>query len=82
MTARFTCEQTLELLMDFVKRELPAHIAEAVQHHVDICRPCEHQARYEINFVVLLETRFGRQACPEKVKERVLEALRQEELSG
>jgi mycothiol system anti-sigma-R factor len=82
MTARYGCEETLAHLMDFLKRELPPQVAAAVQMHLDECRPCEHQARFEYSFVLLLETRLGRQTCPEALKTRVLDALREEELRG
>jgi mycothiol system anti-sigma-R factor len=82
MTARLDCEETLARLMDFLKRELPPEIAAAVEKHLDECRPCERHAQFEHNFVLLLETRLGHQKCPDAVKSRVLDALRQEELRG
>ena len=72
------CEQALALLVDFLKRELPPEAAEAVQRHLDECRPCDRHARFEARFVVVLETRLGQARCPEEAKARILEALRAE----
>jgi anti-sigma factor (TIGR02949 family) len=72
------CEQALELLMDFLKRELPPDVAQTVQRHLEDCRPCERHARFEARFVLLVEQRLGRQCCPEELKARILETLARE----
>ena len=75
---RVTCEQALELLMDFLKRELSPDVAEAVRQHLDECKPCERHARFESRFVVLVETRLRSERCPESLKARILDSLIQE----
>jgi anti-sigma factor (TIGR02949 family) len=72
------CEQALALLIDFLKREVPPEVAEAVERHLEECRPCNRHARFEARFVVLLEQRLGRQCAPEHLRSRILEALREE----
>jgi mycothiol system anti-sigma-R factor len=78
--SRLTCEESLELLMDFLKRELPPEIAASVEKHLNECKPCERHARFETRFVFLIEKRLGRAPCPEQVKARILESLAQEQL--
>lgn len=73
-----TCEQAVELLMDYVKRELPPEVAQAVQQHLDECQPCDQHARFESRFVLILETRLGRDRCPDRLKDRILDSLAQE----
>jgi len=64
--------------MDFLKHELPPAEAEALKRHLDDCAPCEDSAEYERNFVRLMQERLGKACCPERVRERVLAALRRE----
>lgn len=78
MSSRLECEEALALLIDFVKQELPADVANAVQQHIEACRPCEQQARYETNFVMIVSQRLRLGSCPDDLRDRVLEALRRE----
>jgi anti-sigma factor (TIGR02949 family) len=72
------CEEALALMMDYLKRELPAEVADTVQRHLDECRPCDQHARFETTFVLTIERRLSTATCPEKVREQILEALREE----
>ena len=38
--SQLTCEEVVEQLMDFLKREVPPEVAQAMQDHLDECRPC------------------------------------------
>lgn len=78
MSAQLECEQALALLMDHLKHELPAEVAAAVQQHLDACRPCDHHARFEANFILVISRRLGRETCPHQLRARVLDALRHE----
>jgi hypothetical protein len=49
-----------------------------VRAHLERCRECFEQARFEENFLVMLETRAGRETCPEKLRARILALLRAE----
>ncbi len=73
-----TCQQALDLLMDFLKRELSPEAAGAVQRHLDKCNPCERHARLEARFVVVIGQRLGREPCPDQLRERIRDALAEE----
>jgi anti-sigma factor RsiW len=75
---RLACEQALALLMDYLKRELPPAMAASVQQHLDECRPCDRHARFESRFVLNLGDRLGRERCPERLKEKILDSLARE----
>jgi len=75
---RVACEQALEMLMDYLKRELPPEVAEAVQQHLEECKPCEQHAQFESRFVVLVGTRLRNERCPETLKTRILDSLARE----
>jgi mycothiol system anti-sigma-R factor len=76
--SQLSCEQAVELMMDFLKRELPAEVAQAVQHHLDECRPCEKHADYESRFVLIVGKSLGKECCPEALKRKLLETLARE----
>jgi anti-sigma factor (TIGR02949 family) len=78
MSTRLECEQALALLMDHLKHELPPEVAAAVQQHLDACRPCEHHARFEANFILVISQRLRRETCPAELRARVLDALQHE----
>jgi anti-sigma factor (TIGR02949 family) len=70
------CEEVLELLMDFLKREVPPEIADQVRRHLDTCRPCEKHAHFEARFVFLVEQRLGGGSAPDHLKHRIIDALK------
>ncbi len=72
------CAQALAHLDDYLKRELTPALMVEVRRHLEHCRPCFEQARFEENFLVMLETRAGRETCPEKLRARILALLRAE----
>ena len=76
--SRLTCEQAVQQLMDFLKRELPPEIAEEMQQHLDECNPCARHARFESRFVLLIENRLGGEKCPERLKEKIMDSLARE----
>ena len=78
MTRPLNCDEVLELLVDFLKQELPQDLAAVVEQHLKACRPCEGHARFEMRFVVMLEQRLGKETCPDRVKVQILEALKNE----
>jgi mycothiol system anti-sigma-R factor len=73
--SRLSCEQAVELIMDFLKRELPPEVAQAMQDHIDECRPCEQHVNYESRFVLILGNRLGKERCPETLKAKLLDSL-------
>jgi hypothetical protein len=52
-------------------------LAEEIRAHLDRCRPCFDQARFEENFLRLLES-CGRQRCPGTLRARIVALLQDE----
>ena len=73
-----TCEQAVEMLMDFLKRELPPEVAQAVQDHLDKCKPCEQHARFETQFVLIMGNRLAKDRCPDQLRDKILDCLARE----
>ena len=76
--SRINCDEAMAHLHDYLKRELTPDLVTEVRHHLERCRDCFTNARFEENFLQMLETRAGRETCPGKLRARILEALRSE----
>lgn len=72
------CTQALAQLQDYLKQEMTPEVARDLQEHLDRCRPCFRHARFEANFLAMLETRAGKATCPKEVRARVEALLRAE----
>jgi anti-sigma factor (TIGR02949 family) len=72
------CDEAMAHLHDYLKRELTADLVVEVRHHLERCRDCFSHARFEENFLLMLETRAGRKTCPNELRARILAALRAE----
>jgi anti-sigma factor (TIGR02949 family) len=75
---RLDCEDALAHLQDYLKRELTPDLVVEVRVHLERCRACSGYARFEESFLLMLETRVGRESCPKEVRARILAALRSE----
>jgi anti-sigma factor (TIGR02949 family) len=78
MPEHINCAEAEARLLDYLKRELTPEVAAEMKVHLEKCRPCFKQARFEENFLLMLETRAGRETCPGKLRERILALLRAE----
>lgn len=72
------CVQALAHLDDYLKRELTPELMVEVRQHLDHCRDCFKQARFEENFLAMLESRAARETCPQKLRARILAMIRGE----
>jgi mycothiol system anti-sigma-R factor len=72
------CEQAMANLYDYLKQELTPDLVLEVRQHLDQCRDCFSSARFEENFLLMLETQASRETCPGKLRARILAALRAE----
>jgi anti-sigma factor (TIGR02949 family) len=76
------CREATDRLQDYFKRELTPELAIEVRLHIERCRRCFHHARFEEQFLRMLEERARRETCPGAVRERILQALRAEAERG
>lgn len=76
--SRLDCDQALAHLQDYLKRELSPELLVEVRVHLEHCRDCTGYAHFEASFLLMLETRAGRETCPHEVRARILAALQAE----
>ena len=78
MGERLDCREAHARLQDYLKRELTPELEEEMRAHLERCRPCFTHARFEANFVLMLESRARRCGCPGTLRARILSVLRGE----
>jgi anti-sigma factor (TIGR02949 family) len=76
------CQEALAHLQDYLKRELGDDTAGEVQRHLDRCRHCFSRARFEENFLQMLEQHARKGGCPEALRRRILDLIRSETALG
>jgi len=74
-TAALDCDEALELLHEYLKRQLTPDLAERVRAHIVKCRPCLSHSRFEANYLRMLEDKLKTIACPPDSRERILTAI-------
>ena len=76
-TDELDCERALELLQDYLKHEVPPALVPVVERHLERCAPCFSHARFEEKFLKLLSERARDVRCPDSLRRRIAESLRQ-----
>ncbi len=69
------CDEALELLHQYLKRQLTPDLAERVRAHIEKCRPCLSHSRFEANYLRMLEDKLRSATCPPDSRERILTAI-------
>jgi anti-sigma factor (TIGR02949 family) len=78
MAEPIDCREAKARLDDYLKRELTPELAIEVRIHIERCRSCFDQSRFEESFLRMLEERARQEVCPGALRERILRALREE----
>jgi anti-sigma factor (TIGR02949 family) len=78
MSDAIDCREAHARLQDYLKEELTPERADEVTAHLERCRHCFSQARFEESFLLMLKIKSQRTCCPNALKERILAALRAE----
>ena len=76
------CREAAARLQDYLKQELTAELEAEMRAHLERCRPCFGHARFELNFMLMLESRAQRCGCPEALRARITSLLRAEQERG
>jgi anti-sigma factor (TIGR02949 family) len=72
------CREAAARLQDYLKQELTPELEAEMRAHLERCRPCFGEARFEANFLLMLETRARRRGCPGTLRARITSILRTE----
>ena len=75
---RYTCEEALRRLEDFLDRELAPEEMRRVQAHLDTCAACTSQFRFEDRVLEGLREKVRRIDLPESLRDRIARRLDEE----
>jgi anti-sigma factor (TIGR02949 family) len=76
--SQVNCREAMAKLDEYLKQELTPELAAEVRRHLEHCRPCFSHARFEENFLIMMESCGKKETCPEKLRAKILAALKSE----
>jgi anti-sigma factor (TIGR02949 family) len=72
------CARALEMIQDWLRREVtPAHATE-LEAHLNACAACRGHAEFESRFRDAIERATAQERCPAETRARLLAALDRE----
>ena len=74
---RYTCEETIRRLDDYLDRELTPHEMQLVQEHLEVCATCASEYAFEASALERLRDKLQRIAAPADLMAKVSRALQQ-----
>lgn len=72
---RYTCDEALRRLEDFLDRELAPDDFRKVQEHLDTCAPCTSQFQFEASVLKGIRGRLQRADLPPDLMARIRKML-------
>jgi anti-sigma factor (TIGR02949 family) len=76
--SQVNCREAMAKLDQYLKQELTPELAAEVQRHLEHCRPCFSHARFEENFLLMMESCGKKETCPDRLRAKILAALKAE----
>lgn len=76
--APISCEDALKKLHAYLDGELDALDCEKVEEHFELCQRCYPHLNLEQRFRARINRAMKRDACPEHVREKVLQSIGEE----
>jgi anti-sigma factor (TIGR02949 family) len=74
--AELDCERALALMQDYLKSEADPALLPLIERHLEACVRCVSHAKFERNFLLVLQARAADVRCPDALRARIAEALR------
>lgn len=71
------CGAAVQQLWDFLDEELTVERMEAMRQHLDDCGHCLPHAEFAARFLGAVQSTRDARCCPESVRSRVLDMLRE-----
>jgi anti-sigma factor (TIGR02949 family) len=72
---RYTCEETIRRLDDYLDRELTPHEKQLVQEHLEVCALCASEYAFEASALEQLRDKLQRIPVPSDLMTKVSRAL-------
>ena len=78
-TSTIPCEEASARLFEFLDGELEGVSEEEVRHHLEVCEACYPRVQFEKHFLEALRGSRNGGRASESLKERVLQALEEDQ---
>jgi anti-sigma factor (TIGR02949 family) len=72
---RYTCEETIRRLDDYLDRELTPHEMQLVHEHLEVCAMCASEYAFEARALERLRDKLSRLEAPADLMAKVSQAL-------
>jgi anti-sigma factor (TIGR02949 family) len=72
---RYTCEETIRRLDDYLDRELTPHEMQLVKEHLEVCALCASEYAFEVSAIGRIRDKLQRIAAPTDLMAKVSRAL-------
>jgi anti-sigma factor (TIGR02949 family) len=72
---RYTCEETIRRLDDYLDRELTPHEMQLVQEHLEVCAVCASEYAFEASALERVREKLQRIEAPADLRAKVSRAL-------
>jgi anti-sigma factor (TIGR02949 family) len=72
---RYTCEETIRRLDDYLDRELSPHEMQLVQEHLEVCALCASEYGFEASALERLRDKLQRLPAPADLMANISRAL-------
>jgi anti-sigma factor (TIGR02949 family) len=79
---RYTCEETIRRLDDYLDRELTPHEMQLVNEHLEVCAMCASEYAFEARALERLRDKLSRIAAPADLMVKVSRALERAQGEG
>lgn len=79
---RYTCEEALRRLDDYLDRELRPEEMTRVQRHLETCEVCAREFTFEAGVLRQVRSKLQRIAVPTSLRTRLAQALAEERARG
>jgi anti-sigma factor (TIGR02949 family) len=72
---RYTCEETIRRLDDYLDRELTPHEMQLVKEHLEVCALCASEYAFEVSALERIRDKLQRIAAPTDLMAKVSRSL-------
>jgi anti-sigma factor (TIGR02949 family) len=72
---RYTCEETIRRLDDYLDRELTPHEMQLVKEHLEVCALCASEYAFEARALERLRDKLHRITAPADLRVKLFRAL-------
>ena len=71
-----SCKEAVEMLVDYIHKELDETDDTRVKGHLDVCEKCCSRFEFEEKLTTVIQEKAGKDQCPEDLKKTIQEKIK------